>query len=265
MSTITTDTATMTPAEIDTVLAENWGQQARLTAQINHDRPLTDPKFGMRTVVQASDRIAENTVALRKLQDAARPFETEFTVRGGWHRYFVVRNAGGHVHRSMHCNTCYPTTTFGWLPELSDCDEAAMVAQYGEMACTVCFPDAPTFKGFGDGTSALARYSADEKAERAKAKADRDAKKAAKTLDTPVRVSRYNTDVKAINIHTDRIETVAAAKSWIKGCIDDTLTYHYNLNAEAVADGTARLTDALAAKGIDVAPMIAKWTKAASR
>ena len=61
--------------------------------------------------------------------------------------------------------------------DLADCDEDEMVAQYGEMACTVCFPAAPTYKGFGDGTSSLARYS---EAEQAARQAEKDAKAAAK-------------------------------------------------------------------------------------
>lgn len=59
----------------------------------------------------------------------------------GWSRFFAVM--GGHVHSSMHCTTCYPTTRFGWLPNLSGLDEAAAVAEMGATLCTVCFPSAP--------------------------------------------------------------------------------------------------------------------------
>jgi hypothetical protein len=68
----------------------------------------------------------------------------EFRRRGGWKRYFLVVSSDGHVHRGTHCSTCFSSTRFAWLTELSDCDEDAMVEQYGEKACTVCFPDAPT-------------------------------------------------------------------------------------------------------------------------
>lgn len=60
-----------------------------------------------------------------------------------WNRYFLVTNAGGHVHRDMSCSTCFPTTEYAWLPELSGCDEAEMITEFGEKACTVCFPGAP--------------------------------------------------------------------------------------------------------------------------
>ena len=43
----------------------------------------------------------------------------------------------------MGCSTCFPTTEYAWLVELADCDEDAMIVDYGEKACTVCFPGAP--------------------------------------------------------------------------------------------------------------------------
>jgi UDP-2,3-diacylglucosamine pyrophosphatase LpxH len=67
--------------------------------------------------------------------------ENEFTRRGGWNRYYLVID--GHVHRELRCSTCRPTTFYSWLTELADCDESKMVAEYGEVACSVCFPDAP--------------------------------------------------------------------------------------------------------------------------
>lgn len=260
-----TTTYDLTPQEIDTFLAENWGQQARLMNYIESDERIIDREQSHNrtgyNLNAAQERWAENVSALATLREDASPYEHAF-YDDPWDRYYVVRNTGGHVHRDMYCTTCFPTTSFGWLPELSDCDEAEMVGQYGEMACTVCFPDAPAHKGFGDGTSALARYSEAERAERAASKNERAAVKAAKTLDTPVKVSHYNG---ASRMGTDRIETVHAAKAWIKDCIDYMITYGYNFDAEAVADGTARLTEALSAKGIDVAPMIIKWTKAARK
>jgi hypothetical protein len=135
-----------------------------------------------------------------------------------------------------------------------------MVAEYGEMACTICFPDAPTFKGFGDGTSTYARRTQAEKDAKAAEKAAKEASKAAKRLDSPVYVNRYPNTSK----FRDLIETIAAAKSWIKTTIDDQ-AWGYNLDAEWIASQQALLVAALEAKGVDVAPMIAKWTKAAAK
>jgi hypothetical protein len=64
----------------------------------------------------------------------------------GWSRFFVVTSSNGHIHSSMHCQTCRPTTTFGWLPSLSDKSEAEAIEHFGpaaESLCSVCFPDAP--------------------------------------------------------------------------------------------------------------------------
>ena len=61
----------------------------------------------------------------------------------GWSRFFLVANVGGHIHSSMSCKTCYPTTIFGWLPNLSGLTEADAVAEHGPRLCSVCYPSAP--------------------------------------------------------------------------------------------------------------------------
>jgi hypothetical protein len=61
----------------------------------------------------------------------------------GWSRFFLVTSSAGHVHSSMHCSTCRPTTRYGWLPALSGQDEPTAVAELGPTLCTVCFPSAP--------------------------------------------------------------------------------------------------------------------------
>jgi len=61
-----------------------------------------------------------------------------------WSRFFLVTSSQGHVHSSMSCSTCFPTTEYGWLPNLSGLTEADAVAQEGSILCSVCFPSAPT-------------------------------------------------------------------------------------------------------------------------
>lgn len=61
----------------------------------------------------------------------------------GWSRFFIVKNTNGHIHSSMDCSTCYPTTVFGWLPQLSGLTEADAVEEWGGILCSVCFPSAP--------------------------------------------------------------------------------------------------------------------------
>jgi hypothetical protein len=78
----------------------------------------------------------------------------------GWSRFFLVTSSSGHVHRSMACSTCRPTTTFGWLPELSGQTEAQAVAELGPALCSVCFPSAPVEHQGGKLTAAQARKRA---------------------------------------------------------------------------------------------------------
>jgi hypothetical protein len=52
----------------------------------------------------------------------------------------------------MDCSTCHPTTEFAWLIDLSGKSSKAMVAQWGDEACTICFPEAPTMPEWQTGT-----------------------------------------------------------------------------------------------------------------
>ncbi|MFI8778117.1 hypothetical protein ACIGH6_13655 [Brachybacterium paraconglomeratum] len=69
--------------------------------------------------------------------------EDAFRIRGGWNRAFLVANSNGHVHSSMGCSTCRPTTQYAWLTDYSGADEDAIVAAAGHRACTTCYPSAP--------------------------------------------------------------------------------------------------------------------------
>lgn len=121
-----------------------------------------------------------------------------------WNRYFLVTNTGGHVHRNQACSTCHPTTGYAWLPELSGCDENAMIIDFGEQACTVCFPAAPANPAY----HAPGRRNRDAIAARDAEKAARQAVKDAKRLTAgEVFRTRYG---------PDRVETVAACKDLIR-------------------------------------------------
>lgn len=196
--------------------------------------------------------------------EAHRAYEEAAVQYAGWSRFFAVM--GGHIHSSRRCNTCYPTTRFGWLPALSGLTEADAVDMYGDMLCTICFPSAPVEQttSMFDGLTRVEREA--KRAERAAEKATRDAKKAAKTLDTPITVDRYGW---VGNDTPERIETVHAAKMQIKKYIDDSAPNAWrgvqSMDADKVARDTATLVEALEAKGIDIQASIAKWTKAANK
>jgi hypothetical protein len=91
----------------------------------------------------------------------------------GWSRFFLVTNANGHIHKSMHCTTCQPgKTRFAWLPQLSGLEEKDAVEDQGERLCTVCFPDAPS-----SWTDAKGYYARVSKEAREAKQAERQGKK----------------------------------------------------------------------------------------
>lgn len=65
----------------------------------------------------------------------------EYDRRGTWTRYYLVANTGGHVHTTMGCDTCYPTTRFDWPTALSGSDAHGVVEAAGSLTCLRCFPE----------------------------------------------------------------------------------------------------------------------------
>lgn len=131
-------TTERTPREIDTELADLWNKADRASSHL--DSVL---RSDARRPGTYAAEIARLRAELATLRERSEPLEREYANRL-WKRYFLVTNGNGHVHRGRTCATCFPTTRYGWLPALSGCDESAMVAEYGEQACTVCFPAAPS-------------------------------------------------------------------------------------------------------------------------
>lgn len=94
------------------------------------------------------------TAARQLLQEVALQYE-------GWSRFFLVQNSGGHIHRDMSCGTCFPTTQYAWLTELSGLTEADAVDEYGEILCSVCYPSAPVAWTMGKNKKDEARKQLD--------------------------------------------------------------------------------------------------------
>jgi len=92
-----------------------------------------------------------------------------------WTRAFLVLASNGHVHSSMDCNTCFPTTRYQWLIQYSNDDEATIVDDAGKDACTICYPSAPA-----ESLNRPSRIVTADKIAKAQAKAEREAKKAAR-------------------------------------------------------------------------------------
>ena len=92
-----------------------------------------------------------------------------------WTRAFLVLASNGHVHSSMDCNTCFPTTRYNWLVQYSNDDENTIVEDAGQDACTICYPSAPA-----EVLNRPSRIVTADKVAKAQAKAERDAKRVAK-------------------------------------------------------------------------------------
>lgn len=180
----------MTPVEIDTELARIYGevQAAKQRAgerqrQVEYlenrsawrgptNYVVLDTKGRYIDAVEATAKAQENILQVAAQAD---PFDAEFLARGGWTRAFLVNNAGGHVHKSMACSTCFFDTEFCWMVEYSGKDEAQIVEAAGVRACTVCYPSAPV-EVLGRPTQ---MFTPDEVA-KAAARVEREAKRAAK-------------------------------------------------------------------------------------
>ncbi len=170
------NTATATVKEIDAALAALYGDLAKAQAAVTaaadsihyaaNDRHVgTGRSRGWkRTLAEAMEdaswvatsqagnylgidaqkaldaHVAAVSILARVRMDMA-PLNEEFDRRGGWTRFFMV--PGGHIHSSMNCSTCHPTTQFGWLPELSGDTEADAVKAHGALLCSICYPSAP--------------------------------------------------------------------------------------------------------------------------
>ncbi len=177
-----------TPSEVDFQLAEIFKEIDRANDELRRQlRYLEDFEKGNKRRLAGEnrysgyteERIAEagekvDLAHQAVLEQCARtkPFDEEFVRRGGWTRAFLVTNAGGHVHSSMSCTTCFPSTEYAWLPEYSGHDEAEIVGDAGESACTVCYPSAPV--------DVLSRPSKIEAPARRAARLEREAKAAAR-------------------------------------------------------------------------------------
>lgn len=256
MTNPTATTAPTTPVEIDTRLAEIYGILSQIENQMGYciktiDGTYRQPPF---LVEKAKTDLVGLKARHSELSIEAFTLEGQYRLVR-WNRYFLVQNSNGHVHSSTRCNTCFASTSYSWLLELADQPVSDMVEEWGEMACTVCFPEAPTFPRF----SQPSKRDAAAKAERASAKAERDAAKAAKTL---------NAEDVFKDFHDWKVTTVAAAKAELREAAALLAGYGYDhLRPAAPAIRTAARA-ALLAKGIteaDLDTLEAKAVKLATK
>lgn len=85
----------------------------------------------------ARDRYEAANAAVHAAEAAIDAHEVNYT---GWSRFFLVTSSAGHVHSSLHCSTCYPTTAYAPVVALSGADEAEALELVCDTLCSVCFP-----------------------------------------------------------------------------------------------------------------------------
>lgn len=237
----------ITPTEIDTKLADLVGQWNRAVATVFSYQKALNRGAGVQTR-SFGEALAEAEELRDRLEAEIVPLEAQYT---GWSRFFLVTNTNGHIHSSRGCSTCYATTQYAWLPALSGKTEKDAVEEIGEILCSVCFPSAPVAWTIGVSKATLA-----ERAERAAAKAEREAKKRAKALlpdpDASIKVGGYQ-----------RLATLAAAKTWL------TAAYWWSRDLKHpsyTAADVERVAEAIAAKtGEDVEAIKAAAIKRADQ
>lgn len=241
----------MTAAEIDSILAVLWRDQQQNFLWLVNARKYAkqyEARGDKRSAEQSWAQVERYEAKAKEFKEKVRPYEDEFDRRGGWNRYFLVTNNNGHVHRERNCTTCYDSTQYAWLPELSDCDEEAMVEEFGEKACTVCFPNAPAYKAFhGPGRrDAAAKAARDaEKAEKAAAKAE----KAITALDgSPLRVDGWV------------VKTKIAARNELSRMVQN-YGWYGPTHPTKWLDEAVKLIEVLDAAGIETAPVIERAAK----
>lgn len=268
---------TATPVEVDTRLAELERQDSSLTLHIQHAWSDLRAALGHRqervilrngrseylyltsahdaeheavAIMVANPHAAENVhaawallIELRKQVLVNRAERTklkiEFNRRGGWTRAWAVPN--GHVHQSTACGTCYPTTMFGWLPQVSGMNEAAIVELAGERACTVCYPSAPV-----DALKRATRLHTTDEAAELEAKAARAAELEAKRAAKAAKGIARPDGAPLLDDHGYVVKTEIAARNAVLSAWNYLLFYgetHPSADAwiEMIADGTEAL------------------------
>ncbi|BBN50888.1 hypothetical protein [Mycobacterium avium] len=259
-----TNPATMTPPDIDAILNDLSHQRAKLITRAeslrtaaHHARTGRFPNENRAAVFDA--QADEYTPQIAAIADQIKPYNDEFDRRGGWTRAFLVQNTGGHVHASMSCSTCYPTTRYAWLTDYSGKDEDQIVYAAGELACTTCYPSAPTevLTRVGE----IRRPTDLEREQRAAEKATKNAQRAAAAvLDPTTGKTLYKTDRAASNaiaaalgdLHwygddhpsahewKATVDTAVAALAAKQGLDKDTVMSDYREKADKKFAATAR-------------------------
>ncbi len=162
------DLTAMTPGEIETAIAAIYQRAAPVSQRLRETsasiRRYENAGWKRERYQYLLDRADQARAQQTAILAETAPFDAEFDRRGQWSRFFLCLSDGGHVHLRW-CATLRPTSSIGWLPELSGKTEADMVMQFGPKACTVCFPSAPLLPGYADRAAEQEATAAEKRVE----------------------------------------------------------------------------------------------------
>jgi len=163
--------------KIDTELSSWYDKRWNLVSDL--ESAIDSVKFYEKYYPTSVEKIDEGIKKIEKIESEINKVNVEIIKLNAiynqdpWTRAFLVINSNGHVHSSMDCNTCFPTTRYNWLIQYSNDDEKTIVEDAGQDACTICYPSAPA-----EVLNRPSRIVTADKVAKAQAKAERDAKKA---------------------------------------------------------------------------------------
>lgn len=138
----TNDYELLTPSEVDTEIASFSARLARVEVEIQRQRKYRDDDGYLRHHYSEA-KLDEAEAEANVLRTLIHELDMEYIRRGGWTRYFHVTNTNGHIHESMHCSSCLPTTQYSWRTDLSGLTMEEVVEREAYNACSVCLPIAP--------------------------------------------------------------------------------------------------------------------------
>lgn len=239
----TTSTIHEHAVEVDTLLEETYRQAFVVGADIQHEedniRRIAGQTYDWRVTKQWSgtfeDAVAfsaftsdwqakghaeaiakrDELIAKRvELRKTIAECNADWRAHGCWSRFYLVCNSNGHIHSSKDCSTCYDSTQYLWLTNLSGLTEEDAVQAEGEILCTICFPSAPV-----SWTNGISRRDKEAKAQREAEKAERQRKKAEKSLSLDGEVVKISVSsdeqVKRSHGRWKEFKTLRSAELWL--------------------------------------------------
>lgn len=211
------DISSATPAEIDTEFARLQGElHDAERAEVAFNRVVENQYSTKAEVEEAQRRLAVTLQSQRRIGAEIVSLNAEYARRGGWTRYYMVDNTGGHLHTTTACRNTYRTTPWYWMTGMSGLTSAEAVALGGGLSCLTCFPGLREIIEENRPCrieTLNQRKSREQREADAKAKAEKAAKAAVKAITMPDGSPLYTVrrNIKGALIKGDLIKTEIAA------------------------------------------------------